>query len=269
VGSPASAVLRGTPIPCCPSHRASLSFARRFHPRPSFAPPGGGRIAPRPGLFSGFPNRFWGGGDRASQVPGDLLLVACSALRPRWDLRARPLPRFGAAFRSEYGVCSHHSPFGAQSHSPLPRCLRFAAWVTPSPRKTRFRLAASFAGQGLNLQGSSVRFLRSPISSLPPHPGFAWRTLSSVRRACRLPPGVLPGHGEPLALVWRAFPRPPCPLTPTLAQVVSALPAWEATARSPGRAPYPQGFGGLPCRWVLVAALPRPEHGALSRWGAS
>jgi len=59
VGSPASAVLRGAPILCCPSRLASLSFARRFHPRPSFAPLGGGRIAPRPGLFSGFPNQLW------------------------------------------------------------------------------------------------------------------------------------------------------------------------------------------------------------------
>jgi hypothetical protein len=91
------------------------------------------------------------------------------------------LPRFGAAFRSAYGVSSHHSPFGAQSHGPIPRCLRFAVWVTPGPRKTRFRLAASFAGQGLNLQGSFVRFLRASISSNPPHPGFAWRTRSSAK----------------------------------------------------------------------------------------
>ena len=48
-----------------------------------------------------------------------------------------------------------------------------------------FRLAASFAGQGLNLQGSFVRFLRASISSSPPHPGFAWRTRSSANHFFR------------------------------------------------------------------------------------
>ena len=31
--------------------------------------------------------------------------------------------------------------FEAQSHGPLTRCLRFAGWVAPPPRKTRFRMA--------------------------------------------------------------------------------------------------------------------------------
>src|SRR4029077_20050161 len=30
--------------------------------------------------------------------------------------------------------------FEAQSHGPQARCLRFAAGITPEPRKTRFRL---------------------------------------------------------------------------------------------------------------------------------
>src|SRR4051812_38001811 len=79
-------------------------------------------------------------------------LDAFHALRPRWDLGARPLPRLGAAFRWFNGVGSHHrSISGLHRMAHGPRCLRFAGWVTPYPRKTRFRLAASFAGQGLNL----------------------------------------------------------------------------------------------------------------------
>ena len=31
--------------------------------------------------------------------------------------------------------------FEAQSHGPFTRCLRFAGWVAPPPRKTRFRMA--------------------------------------------------------------------------------------------------------------------------------
>jgi len=37
--------------------------------------------------------------------------------------------------------------FEAQSHGLRTPCLRFAAGVTPEPRKTRFRLLASFAGR--------------------------------------------------------------------------------------------------------------------------
>jgi hypothetical protein len=39
--------------------------------------------------------------------------------------------------------------FEAQLHGLQTCCLRFAFWVHPSLRKTRFRLLASFAGQGL------------------------------------------------------------------------------------------------------------------------
>ena len=44
--------------------------------------------------------------------------------------------------------------FEAQSHSLQTRCLRFAARVTPEPRKTRFRLGASLAGRGFHPRDS-------------------------------------------------------------------------------------------------------------------
>ena len=60
----------------------------------------------------------------------------------------RPLRRFGAAFRLSHDVGPHDDVyFGAQSHGPRTRCLRFAGRVAPPPRKTRFRLTASFAGR--------------------------------------------------------------------------------------------------------------------------
>jgi len=63
--------------------------------------------------------------------------------------------------------------FEAQSHGPPTYCLRFARWVTPPPRKTRFRMA------GQPCPGRSGYPL-GPIERFqllhPPFPGFAWRT---------------------------------------------------------------------------------------------
>ena len=48
--------------------------------------------------------------------------------------------------------------FGAQSHGLSTRCLRFAGWITPPPRKTRFRLLARHFRTGFYPQGSFERF---------------------------------------------------------------------------------------------------------------
>jgi hypothetical protein len=46
---------------------------------------------------------------------------------------------------------SHENlPFEAQSHGFGTRCLRFALWVAPRGRKTRFRLLAKLYRTGLN-----------------------------------------------------------------------------------------------------------------------
>ena len=95
----------------------------------------------------------------------------CPALRPRWNLRARPLWLSDAAFRHLENVGFHIVDFGAQSRGLPAPCLRFAAGVAPIPRKTRFRLPASFAGGDCLLPG----FLREVsdnihvmLSSPPP-----------------------------------------------------------------------------------------------------
>ncbi len=99
-------------------------------------------------MLTGHPSRpLSDGDDRISQVPGGPACT-CPALRPRWDLCARPLLRIGVAFRGFDGVGSHNElPFGAQSHGPHICCLRFAARVTPAPRKTRFRPLACVTGR--------------------------------------------------------------------------------------------------------------------------
>jgi hypothetical protein len=67
--------------------------------------------------------------------------------------------------------------FVAQSHGLHTRCLRFAGWITPPPRKTRFRLAGlPFPGGTRYPLGPNERFQITP----PPLPGFAWRTHNIV-----------------------------------------------------------------------------------------
>jgi hypothetical protein len=116
-----------------------------------------------------FPN----GNDRASQVPGEPLW-ACPVLRPRRDLRARPLRRVGAAFRFSYSVGSRNfASFEARWHGPPTRCLRFAGRITPPPRKTRFRLLATLCRTGCCLlQGPNERFQPCLTTSHPPFPSF-------------------------------------------------------------------------------------------------
>lgn len=77
----------------------------------------------------------------------------------------RPAKPFGAlavAFRAckSVGPC-HQQYFEAQSHGLRLRCLRFAAPVTRTPRKTRYRTVASLIRTGL----SPVR-LQLEVSSL-------------------------------------------------------------------------------------------------------
>ena len=54
--------------------------------------------------------------------------------------------------------------FGAQSHGLHLRCLRFAAAVTRTPRKTRFRAVASLTRAGLDPQDLFGRFPKRLIS---------------------------------------------------------------------------------------------------------
>ncbi len=86
----------------------------------------------------------------------------------------RPVQCTGAAFRFTQGVGPREADFGAQSHGPHTRCLRFAGRVSPPPRKTRFRLLASFAGREWLPAG--LLHKRFQPTRRPPSPSFAWRT---------------------------------------------------------------------------------------------
>jgi hypothetical protein len=82
------------------------------------------------------------GDDRTSQVPGGphyerALLFDPGGTSALGHCRASVLS--SATFDD---VDSHDlQHFEAQSHGPFTRCLRFAGWVAPPPRKTRFQMA--------------------------------------------------------------------------------------------------------------------------------
>jgi len=125
------------------------------------------------------PPRAWGfvdrcpvrsPGGRRQGLPGSWGTPLCPrpALRPRWDLHARPSRRVGAASRYFDGVGSHDTaPFGAQSHGLRTRCRRFASPGYPGRRKTRFRLLASVAGRDWLPAGFHAGF-QSSLHLIPP-----------------------------------------------------------------------------------------------------
>jgi hypothetical protein len=114
------------------------------------------------------------GDDRTSQVPGEphcerAMLFDPGGTSALGHCRASVL---SSAIWDD--VDSHDLlNFEAQSHGPLTHCLRFAGWVAPPPRKTRFRMAGQPCPGGTDYPlASNERFQLIH----PPFPGFAWRT---------------------------------------------------------------------------------------------
>jgi hypothetical protein len=108
--------------------------------------------------------------ETAPDLPGSwrILVCLCPALRPRQDRLVRPYDVVGAApAMSTTKAPTINVPFGAQSHGLGTRCLRFAAWVTPEPRKTRFPLLASVRG-GIGYPQDSVERFPSCFLHLIP-----------------------------------------------------------------------------------------------------
>ena len=131
-----------------------VSFAWRYHPRPCASLPSTTRVTSKGrGLVliaSLSPWRlFSDGNDRASHVPGEPRLCLCPALRPRQDRSHQACTMRRRGPRSKQDEGSHEANFGAQSHGLGTGCLRFAGWIAPPPRKTRFRLPARLYRTGL------------------------------------------------------------------------------------------------------------------------
>ena len=80
------------------------------------------------------------------------------------------------AFRSRNNVGPRESHLGAPSHGLHARCLRFAARVTPGPRKTRFRLAGQPCPGGVGYPLDPFERFRATVPCCSPLPSLAWRT---------------------------------------------------------------------------------------------
>jgi hypothetical protein len=89
------------------------------------------------------------GDGRVSQVPGEPSCAYALLFDPgRTDAPGLTVRRRGPRNLENEGshdVCN----FGAPSHGLDTRCLRFARWVAPPGRKTRFPLSARLYGTGL------------------------------------------------------------------------------------------------------------------------
>ena len=131
-----------------------VAFARRYHPSicgslrrtPGVTSTASGLVSrcPRPG-------GLYDGDDEASRVPGKPTRTHATRSDPgevaastASETRRDDLPS-NARRRP-----SHSMHFGAQSRGLRAPCERFAPWVTPGPRITRFRLAADLGRMGLD-----------------------------------------------------------------------------------------------------------------------
>jgi hypothetical protein len=126
---------------------------------------------------------FFDGDDRTSQVPGGphyerALLSDPGGTSALGDSRALVL----SSAKWTASTPATNTNFAAQSHGPLTRCIRFAGWITPPPRKTRFRMVGHPFRAGLVTRWVPTKGFRS---SHPPFPGFTWRTQIQVSKWAR------------------------------------------------------------------------------------
>jgi hypothetical protein len=134
---------------------------------------------------------------RRQGLPGSwgTLLRTCRVLRPRGANGTRPLQFHRCCLLPKQGHGPTQRYFGAHSHGLQAGCLRFAGWVTPPPRKTRFRLLARPGRVGLVTHRVPARgFKVGFLPSYSPCPSFAWRNvyhLSPSSRAIIQDKGVL------------------------------------------------------------------------------
>ena len=122
-----------------------VAFARRYHPSTC------GSLRRTPGATSTRPGGLYDGDDEASRVPGKPTRTHATRSDPgevaastASETRRDDLPS-NARRRP-----SHSVHVGAQSRGLRAPCERFAPWVTPGPRITRFRLAADLGRMGLD-----------------------------------------------------------------------------------------------------------------------
>ena len=178
MGSPASPVLRSAPSPGRPSRRTSFpslggtvrALVVRSRGQRTLRLLGLGCSTGCPSRLSRAETtrspRFLGSPQVCmprSLTPASSSRQACCgvSIRPSVELTTSALA----------GIISRGS-ITRPAHS----CVRFAARITPPPRTTRYRLVATLCRAGLVTRWAPPKGFRDRVTSLPPFPGFAWRT---------------------------------------------------------------------------------------------
>ena len=151
-----------------PFPRCFVSFASRYRRCAlGFVPAAARRNSCGPGVIHRIPHPgFIDGGDRTSQVPGG---PRCERALLSDPGGTSALGRYRASMLSstkwKASTPTTNTNFGAQSHGLCTRCLRFAGWITPPPRKTCFRMAGQpCPGRNDYPLGPTERFQVSPSS---------------------------------------------------------------------------------------------------------
>ena len=182
-----------------------VAFARRYHPStcgslrrtPGATSTASGLVSrcPRPGgLYDGDDEASRGPGKptrthATRSDPGEVAASTASETR-RDDLpsNARRRP-------------SHSMHFGAQLRGLRAPCERFAPWVTPGPRITRFRLAADLGRMGLDTHRVSNKVSKITSRHLVPldraFPAHALMQLDKSRYSVLLLDVNMPVMGGP------------------------------------------------------------------------
>ena len=140
-------------LPPLPPH--FVAFAWRYHSvRLSSSLPTRPDAGRRPGaLGSGSPTPVGcrGGDGRVSQVPGEPPCAFALFSDPGGtDAPGPTVRRHGPRYAKGEGYPRLSNISGLNGTASALRCLRFAGWVTPPPRKTRFRLLAWLSRTGLS-----------------------------------------------------------------------------------------------------------------------
>jgi len=165
---------QGATTSCRPSRRTSLpslghttgTLAISLPAPPSVVTLDLGLITryPRPGLLP------WRRQDLPRSWGTPSVLLPCSSTPAGPSCQAFATRRRGPRYVHDEG--SRIGTFEAQSHGFGTGCLRFAGWVTPPPRKTRFRLLAKLCRTGFPPAGFLQKVSNSHHVCYPPLPSF-------------------------------------------------------------------------------------------------
>jgi len=118
---------------------------------------------------------------RTSQVPGEPSCPYALFFDPGRTGHTRPIAVCRRGLRCVHDEGSRNrSTFEAQSHGLGTRCLRFARWVAPRRRKTRFRLLAKLYRTGLVTRRVPMKGFKVASYISSPFPKLSWRNVSSL-----------------------------------------------------------------------------------------